>query len=635
MTQEHNSYLFLRRLVVTKHSGGLAYNEAFHNGVNIIRGRNSSGKSTISNLIYYALGGDYNNWNGESLRCHEVFAEVEINGAILTLKRQITALLRQPMSIYWGNYEESRTDAGGWQTYGYNQYDERVSFSNVLFNALSFPEVRNEEDRNINISQVLRLLYVDQDSPTQKFFRSENFDYPLTRQAISELLLGVYDDELYTDRLNIKKKTKERDDKERELVSQQRALSLSGSASSIDELNKQLAVVNQEIDTVNNDLKNARSTARIRIAVNSKLNVEDLQNSLQSKKEEYAELNEQIYDLDNDMIDQKQFISMLEGRIIELSKSMTVRQSLGQLSLTYCPECLLPLDVHDDATSCFLCKKTLPEDEARTHAKRLKQELELQVKESSMLLHRKGTTINNLRLKLSEAKQALVTAQRNLDVAFATSQSSRDDLIDTLLIKKGALNGQIEFLNTQLVGLNRLEGLKREVVALTAEIKVIELRIFEKEAAQKRTIADAQGQIEKIAIWLVQNDLKRQEGFANPRRIKIDYLNDSIALDDNFNFSASSNVYLKNAGRFAIFFASIVKSYMRFPRFILCDNMEDKGMEKDRTQNFQKLIVRLSDQYKHVPHQIIFSTSMIADELEGTVYCVGNYYDHEHRTLKI
>jgi hypothetical protein len=252
-----------------------------------------------------------------------------------------------------------------------------------------------------------------------------------------------------------------------------------------------------------------------------------------------------------------------------------------------------------------------------------------------MLLRRKESTISNLRLKLTEAKQALVTAQRNLDVAFTTSQSSRDDLIDTLLLKKGALNGQIEYLNTQLVGLNRLEGLKREVITLTAEIKSIELRISEKEAVQKRTIADAQKQIEKIAIWLVQNDLKRQEGFANPKLVKIDYLNDSISLDDNFNFSASSNVYLKNSGRFAIFFASIVKSYMRFPRFILCDNMEDKGMEKDRTQNFQKLIVRLSDRYKNVPHQIIFSTSMIADELEGTVYCVGNYYDHVNRTLEV
>ena len=64
--------------------------------------------------------------------------------------------------------------------------------------------------------------------------------------------------------------------------------------------------------------------------------------------------------------------------------------------------------------------------------------------------------------------------------------------------------------------------------------------------------------------------------------------------------------------------------------------MEDKGMEKERTQNLQKLITKLSERYISLEeHQIIFSTSMIADELEGTVYCVGDYYDQNHRTLHV
>ena len=64
--------------------------------------------------------------------------------------------------------------------------------------------------------------------------------------------------------------------------------------------------------------------------------------------------------------------------------------------------------------------------------------------------------------------------------------------------------------------------------------------------------------------------------------------------------------------------------------------MEDKGMEKERTQNLQKLITTMSESFKDKEeHQIIFSTSMIADELEGSVYCVGEYYDQNNRTLKV
>ena len=40
--------LFVNRLYVLTESGLVAYDEPFHHGVNIIRGENSSGKSTIT-----------------------------------------------------------------------------------------------------------------------------------------------------------------------------------------------------------------------------------------------------------------------------------------------------------------------------------------------------------------------------------------------------------------------------------------------------------------------------------------------------------------------------------------------------------------------------------------------------------
>jgi hypothetical protein len=62
--------------------------------------------------------------------------------------------------------------------------------------------------------------------------------------------------------------------------------------------------------------------------------------------------------------------------------------------------------------------------------------------------------------------------------------------------------------------------------------------------------------------------------------------------------------------------------------------MEDKGMEKIRTQNFQNLITSMSNRFGK-NHQIIFTTSMIADELNNSEYCVGEDYDRNNKTLKI
>lgn len=81
--------LFLRRLIVYTPDRKKAYDEKFHRGVNIIRGQNSSGKSTIIRFIFFVLGGCYGDFVPEALKCSHVIAEVEINGVVITLKREI------------------------------------------------------------------------------------------------------------------------------------------------------------------------------------------------------------------------------------------------------------------------------------------------------------------------------------------------------------------------------------------------------------------------------------------------------------------------------------------------------------------------------------------------------------------
>ena len=84
---------------------------------------------------------------------------------------------------------------------------------------------------------------------------------------------------------------------------------------------------------------------------------------------------------------------------------------------------------------------------------------------------------------------------------------------------------------------------------------------------------------------------------------------------------------------FAIFFTSLELTYFRYPRFFLCDNTEDKGMEEERSKSFQRKIVEISNSYQ-VDHQIILSTSKIAPELNNELYCIGEYYTAENHSLK-
>src|SRR5688572_29034501 len=97
-------YLFIERLVILANGGQTAYDETFHLGTNIIRGQNSSGKSTISNFIFYSLGGDEYKWTDAANECRDIYIQINASDAVLTLRRPINQLRQQPMSIFWGPF---------------------------------------------------------------------------------------------------------------------------------------------------------------------------------------------------------------------------------------------------------------------------------------------------------------------------------------------------------------------------------------------------------------------------------------------------------------------------------------------------------------------------------------------------
>lgn len=630
------SHLFLNRLVVVTHNGTIAFDERFHRGVNIIRGQNSSGKSTIANFIFYVLGGDYNNWTTEAIKCQDVIAEVEINGAVITLKRHITQGGLQPMSIFWNNYEESKKDSINWQTFPYKQNTaaNTASFTNVMFNALSFPEVKSDSDSNITVHQILRLIYIDQDTPTQNLFRYERFDLPLTRQAVSEVLLGVYDDKLYNERLAYRNAAKENDEKKRQFDGINKVYGQSGTATNLNSVQKEIELSQAELSNIDKAISELREQINIRTTKRTSLNSEKIQAKLIPVKNQISETKTQINQYELEISDSKQFVLTLEKRVEELNYSILTKRVLGELPLTHCPQCLSPLENNVKEGYCFLCKQPLAEEAERANAKRLKQEMELQIKESKSLLEEKDRKLVDLLGDLPVYVEEARALQKHLDTSIEASQTTRDERIDDLLISKGGIEKKIEFLTKQIKAVEMLELLKKELAELAALTERLRIEILQKEELQKQKFQTAFQKIREYTLFILKNDLDRQDEFRKGNVVDVNFHKDSYSLDGNNNFSASSKVYFKNAILFSIFFASLELDFFRYPRFLLCDNTEDKGMEKERTQNFQNLVTSMSERFEK-NHQIILTTSMIANELNNTPYCVGDSYDTNNKTLKV
>ena len=635
MTQ-YNPFLKLNRLIIFTKSGKIAYDENFNDGINIIRGQNSSGKSTIGNFIFYVLGGDFKKWTTASLQCGDVYAEVFINSEPITLKRVISEKGNQPMSIFWGTYEEAKkASSEGWQIYSYKRSDSKKSFSNALFLSLGFPELRGDVDSNITMHQILRLLYIDQKSLTLDLFMTESFDSSITRKTIADLLFGVYDDTLYSDKLNLRESDKDYVNKKKQFEGIEQIFKSSDTETNPDTINTLIEENTKQVSSINEFLKKEeQENSTSNNDSEHELKIVTIKTNLLATRNSLTILQSQISNYEFEIMDSKDFIVSLEKRANALSDSILTREIFIDLKMNHCPNCLSALEPAKDDNHCELCKQQLPEDKGSSQIKRMQQEIDNQIRESKKLLGIKEHKILEFKTSYPTLELKVKSLQRDLNEALTVVKSARNQKYDELLIKKGGLKSKNEFLIKQLKALEQIDVLRKELARLDTKIKILKSRIWSKEEEQKKRLQSAFELIQSKTLSILQSDLGRQPEFQVGKKVRLDFDKNTFSLDDKNNFSESSNVYLKNSVRFSLFFASLEKDFFRFPRFILCDNIEDKGMEPVRSKSFQNKLVEMSKE-SETKHQIIITTSMISEELNDTEICVGDFYTKENKTLKL
>ena len=625
--------LMIRRMAV--YAGGHpAYDESFRPGVNIIRGTNSSGKSTIADFLFFALGGDVSVWKAEAERCNEVLLEALINGTPVTLRRTISRSTRRPMSIFWGEFEKAKASAvEGWQVFPFQRGENKQSFSQVVFRTLGLPEVRSDVENNITMHQILRLIYVDQLSPVENLMRTEAFDTSLTRAAVRDLLFGIYDDMLYQSELRLREKKRELDYATSEFKSVREVLGELGHEIDLENLKKTMSETEDRLVKIQTTIE---EISKVQLAEREKLAKKDgqtLGSALLAARQERQRLEADIRALELEIEDSREFIVAIGRRLIALGDSISTREVLGELPITHCPHCLNPLVPTVSTNLCFLCKQPISETSGRSQALRMRQELVFQQNESEGLLKEKEIKFTQLKEALPLIVEKERSLQRQFDAEMRVVRTSRDQRLDALLVQKGNLEGQMQILHIQAKAVGVLERLKTRIKNLEAAVRGLELEIANKRQAQEGRRNEAMENITWYALLLLRSDLPREEFFKTGKSVTVDFEKNSFSVDGRNQFSASSTGYLKNCIHYAIFFASLELEFFRYPRLILCDNMEDKGMEEERSHNFQRVIVDLSKKLD-VAHQIIFTTSMIDPSLNKPDLCIGSFYDQTNKSLR-
>lgn len=635
--------LILNRLVIFTKDGKTAYDETFHRGVNIIRGHNSSGKSTIIRFIFYALGGCYSDFVPEALQCRVVFAEVQINGAVYTLKRYLERTddgrvnKYSPMYIYYGCMEDSKTDRrpDKWQKYGYKTTSSQRSFSNVLFELMGLPEFK--ADSNITMHQILRLIYLDQESPLSSLFFFETFDQELTRETVAELLMGLYDEQLSSRKLQqivVKKKIDETSQAlkiTKQFLSDSTLESPAFIMAEIERLTKEIDAITARVE----ELRNPDSKFSA-LDSSQKLEFKRLQGEVAGLRKQYVAIDEKVARLKADIQDSTYFVEALRSKIVAIERSMATREYFDQLHLEYCPECLTKIEDNAPEGHCRLCKSPIDNSRGRSQAMRIKLELDHQIRESHSLIEKDTEELQEKEAELRSLQRQLTSAQKKYDASVRNVRSTRDERIDQLLQDKGYKEGEIIQYRTLLESaekyewlLNELAELKKQDDILTRYIKAAEDKIRIERTKIERAITDN-------GVYLLKNDRDRQAEFRHASDFTMNFKQNMAYLtDQHIKLSASSSFYLKMTARFAMFLASLQNDTMKYPRLLFSDNMEDKGMEEDRSRNFQNILVRRIKEIGNPDCQVIFATSNIAHELDTQEYTIGDKYTEDNKSLKI
>lgn len=639
----HNT-LFLQRLRIVTESGDVAYDELFHRGVNIIRGQNSSGKSTIVRFIFFVLGGYYTDFVPQAMKCRYVMAEVCINGTVITIQRFMEK--REdgkvngytPMFVYYGPMEEAieHRNRFEWQKYPYVTTDKTCSFSNVLFDMLNYPPIKAES--NITMHQILRLIYLDQESPVNSLFFYEQFDKELYREMVANLLLGLYDQKYSDSKQELRDTVKAIAETNvsiknvGEFLQDARCKSSDFVRGMIDRLNEEIAGITNQIQELRKPdvVDNPQG-----LDMKQKLEYQRILEEITKLRKDSNSLEAEVKHLENEIEDSEYFIETLKRRKEAIDRSIVTRDYFDSIHLDFCPECLTPISHHVEEGHCPLCKSPIDNTKGKSQAMRIRLELEFQIRESLSLKEENEQLLEEKKAQLRRMKRQLTATQKHYDYAVGNVRSTQQERIDKLLQDKGFKEGEILQYQTMLEQAEKYEQLLAELDRLKSREAQLERYIAATEKRiriERRTIDKA---VSECGVYLLRHDLGRQEDFMKAQEFVIDYNQNMAYISDQRNkLSASSAFYLKMVARFALLFASLKVDSMMYPRLLFSDNMEDKGLTEDRVVNFQRTVVNLLSEVPQDDFQLIFATSMIAPELDDKRYTVGDEYTVSHKSLK-
>lgn len=328
-------------------------------------------------------------------------------------------------------------------------------------------------------------------------------------------------------------------------------------------------------------------------------------------------------------------IRHLERMLVDINQATLTYEQLGGIHFKYCPACFSPTaEDADHSIECHLCKTPLQGTDRATRSLAVKIDLQMQLRESIQLQEQREEALASNEKQLRSLRREYSTKATTYDALSKAPISSRDNAIANINRRIGFIDSKIETIGQRLELVSRVTEMSNEKQRLNERITKLKDEIRAILASQDKRRRTAYTLIATSVVNLLHSDTGDQDAFVDATSFNFSFGNDAMSVDGKSNFAASSLVILKNSFHLGLLIASLRDNKFLLPRFMMFDNIEDKGMVPQRSWNFQRMICAASNS-SAIDHQIILTTSMLDPQLENSPFLVGPAYSQQNRTLQI
>lgn len=626
--------LILDHIAVFK-DGHNVLNSAFHKGVNIVRGHNSSGKTTVLDFIAYTLGAENIPWKQEALLCDTSMAQLSLNQRTVTVRRDVNDKPQNPMYIFWGPLQDAvKASFDQWEVFPFRRSPAKISFTQALLLAMDLPEAQGDGASNLTMHQFLRVMYADQPSLHSPIFRTDSFDSALTRETVGNYLCGIFDDTLYSAQLERRDLDKDVARLSLELKSIYSVLARSKRDVSLEFFDQQIELLSNERKQLVADLNRIKQERTLDKDTRLPSKTENIRADLDQAKKILIGKQDRLTKIGLEIADSNSFVNEIETRLRAIDESAVARKIFGSINFTFCPCCLSPIQNDSSTDSCLLCKHPLESAPADGQVLRMKNELRIQLQESRILRNVLDREASELKAEMPGLLQNLKKLEALYEESSSAWTTDVEIAVEGLARQIGAYDKEIEGLfESQKMALV-IQELQQKRDGLQSRINELDSLIEKLEFAQVSRQQEVSQYISESLSRLLRKDMYRQKEFLTANNVTFSFADNEITVDGAKKFSESSTVVLRHLFHIALLSASNKFHHMRLPRFMILDGIEDGGIELPRAHLLQQIIVDECSNYEN-DFQLIFATSQIAPTLESDELVAGRYYTEEKRSLEL